>query len=118
MSALERKKKPRAAARRQDARGRWALRVVAISVIAIAAAVIWYTNAFLTQSFTESTRGRAEVRLALYTGNILTELQRTSVVPLLLARDPSLSGALIAGDFSMTSQKLISAPFPLSVRPR
>ncbi|MCV2864171.1 sensor histidine kinase [Albidovulum sediminicola] len=109
MSALEREKTPRAAARRQDARGRWALRAVAISVIAIAAAVIWYTNAFLTQSFTESTRGRAEVRLALYTGNILTELQRTSVVPLLLARDPSLSGALIAGEFSMTSQKLISA---------
>lgn len=109
MSALERKKTPRAATRRQDARGRWALRAVAISVIAIAAAVIWYTNAFLTQSFTESTRGRAEVRLALYTGNILTELQRTSVVPLLLARDPSLSGALIAGEFSMTSQKLISA---------
>ncbi|MCV2870411.1 ATP-binding protein [Defluviimonas sp. WL0002] len=91
------------------ARGRWILRVVALSVILIASAVIWYTNAFLTESFTESTRGRAEVRLALYTGNILTELQRTSVVPLLLARDPSLSGSLMAGDFSMTSQKLISA---------
>lgn len=94
---------------RAAARGRWLLRGVALAVIAIAAAVIWYTNAFLTQSFTESTRGRAEVRLALYTGNILSELQRTSVVPLLLARDPSLAGALTAGEYSMTSQKLISA---------
>ncbi len=94
---------------RTAARGRWLLRGVALAVIAVAAAVIWYTNAFLTQSFTEATRGRAEVRLALYTGNILSELQRTSVVPLLLARDPSLAGSLTGGEYSMTSQKLISA---------
>ncbi len=49
----------------------------------------------LTDRFTETTRNRAEVRLALYTGNLLSELQRTSVVPLLLARDPELIEALL-----------------------
>jgi two-component system C4-dicarboxylate transport sensor histidine kinase DctB len=40
--------------------------------------------------FSETTRVRTELRSALYTGNLLSELQRTSVVPLLLARDPAL----------------------------
>jgi two-component system, NtrC family, C4-dicarboxylate transport sensor histidine kinase DctB len=50
----------------------------------------WVTNLLLTERFTETTRNRAEVRLALYTGNMISELQRNSVVPLLLARDPAL----------------------------
>ena len=109
MPGADQTEMPRALPGRSATRGGWLLRGVAVAVIAIAAAVIWYTNAFLTRSFTDSTRGRAEVRLALYTGNILTELQRTSVVPLLLTRDPSLAGSLTAGEYSMTSQKLISA---------
>lgn len=91
------------------ARSAWLLRAVTVLLVTLAAAVVWYTNAWLSQSFTEATRGRAEVRLALYTGNILTELQRTSVVPLLLARDPSLADALATGVFSTTTQRLISA---------
>ena len=75
----------------------------------IAGAVIWVTNDWLSESFTETTRSRAEVRLALYTGNILSELQRTAVVPLLLARDPALISSLDASEFSTTSARLISA---------
>ena len=62
-------------------------------------------TSLLTDRFTETTRSRAEVRLALYTGNLMAELQRTSVVPLLLARDPELIGALNAGNFSQTSSR-------------
>ena len=80
-----------------------------ILFIAAAVAVIWVTNAWLTERFSETTRNRAEVRLALYTGNVMSELQRTSVVPLLLARDPALIVALERGDFSVTSQRLITA---------
>nr|WP_240664647.1 ATP-binding protein [Sinirhodobacter ferrireducens] len=70
---------------------------------------MWSTNAWLTERFTETTRVRTELRLALYSGNILSELQRTSVVPLLLARDPVLTNALETGDFSKSSAQLISA---------
>ena len=83
------------------------LRTAAVAVVALAVAVVWYTHDLLTERFTESTRNRAEVRLALYTGNMLSELQRNSVVPLLLARDPALTGALDRGDYSVTSQRLI-----------
>lgn len=81
--------------------------VLALGFAVLALATIWYTNLFLTERFTETTRNRAELRLALYSGNILSELQRNSVVPLLLSQDPALSNALTSGDYSITSQQLI-----------
>lgn len=89
--------------------GRLRIRILSVLFICAAVTVIWITNAFLSDRFTDSTRNRAEVRQALYTGQILSELQRTSVVPLLLARDPELINALIANRFAATSQRLISA---------
>lgn len=83
------------------------LRLLALGVVAIAVAVVWFTHQFLTDRFTETTRNRSELRLALYTGNLMSELQRNSVVPLLLARDPGLTGALEKGDYSTTSQRLM-----------
>ncbi|RWR47680.1 sensor histidine kinase [Sinirhodobacter ferrireducens] len=94
-----------------DRRGRrrLAARIAGIGVVVVAVAAMWSTNAWLTERFTETTRVRTELRLALYSGNILSELQRTSVVPLLLARDPVLTNALETGDFSKSSAQLISA---------
>ena len=86
----------------------WRVRISLLFVIAIAIAVVWVTNQLLTERYTVSTKNRAEVRLALYTGNLLSELQRNSVVPLLLSRDPVLIGALNSDDFAITSQRLIS----------
>ncbi len=85
----------------------WRVRMLMIVLIATAVFTVWFTNQYLTERFTESTRSRAEVRLALYSGNILSELQRNQIVPQLLARDPTLIGALNSGDFSQSSQRLI-----------
>ncbi|MDR5651942.1 ATP-binding protein [Xinfangfangia sp. LG-4] len=84
------------------------LRLAVVGLVAVAAALVLITNQWLTERFTETTRSRAELRLALYTGNLISELQRNSVVPVLLANDPSLLGALQNGVFSGTSQRLIS----------
>jgi len=81
---------------------------VLLTLLAIAFGTIWFTNRFLTERYTQSTRNRAEVRLAAYSGNILSELQRNQIVPLLLARDPALIGALNSGDYTKSSQRLIS----------
>lgn len=86
----------------------WVVRAAFALLAAAAIAVVLITNSWLTERFTETTRTRAELRLALYSGNILSELQRNSVVPLLLARDPELIGALASGNFAFTSQRLIS----------
>ncbi|MFT3689059.1 sensor histidine kinase [Paenirhodobacter sp.] len=95
---------PKAALRRRKL-----LQAGVAGVLAVAVAIIWGTNAWLTERFTETTRVRTELRLALYSGNIISELQRTSVVPLLLARDPELTSALATRDFSKTSAALITA---------
>ncbi len=89
--------------------GRWGMRGAIAALLVLAAGTIWFTNTWLTARFSETTRVRTELRSALYTGNLLSELQRTSVVPLLLARDPALISALIDTQFSGTSARLISA---------
>ncbi|WOI55098.1 ATP-binding protein [Palleronia sp. LCG004] len=87
---------------------RWPWRVAAAFAVIVALSVVWVTNTLLTERFTESTRNRAEVRLALYSGNLMSALQRASVVPLLLSRDPALIGALTSQEYSQTTQRLIS----------
>ncbi len=96
--------KPRA----PNLRRAWFLRGLMVLFLAIAVGVVWVSNFWLTQRFTETTRSRAELRLALYSGSIISELQRNSVVPLLLSRDPTLTRSLVASDYSTTSQRLIS----------
>ena len=85
----------------------WRGRIMMIILVVIAVTVIWFTNKLLTERFTDATRSRAEVRMALYSGNILSELQRNQIVPQLLARDPTLIGALNSNDFSQSSGRLI-----------
>jgi two-component system, NtrC family, C4-dicarboxylate transport sensor histidine kinase DctB len=83
-------------------------RLAVLLLVVIAVSVIWVTNRLLSQRFTDHTRNQAIVRQTLYSGNLLSELQRNSIVPLLLSRDPSLIGALASEDFSQTSRRLIS----------
>ncbi|QMU57740.1 MAG: sensor histidine kinase [Boseongicola sp.] len=89
-------------------RSRWPMRAMMILVISVAVSVVWITNQLLTERFTESTRSRAEVRLALYSGNIFSELQRNQIVPQLLARDPTLIDALNSRNFTQSSERLVS----------
>ncbi|MGV6813123.1 MAG: sensor histidine kinase [Brevirhabdus sp.] len=86
----------------------WPVRIVVVFLIGIAATTVWLTNLWLTERYTAQTKSSAEVRLALFSGSILSELQRNSVVPLLLSRDPLLIGALNSGDFTAAPQRLIS----------
>ena len=52
----------------------WRVRVIMVIVVTLAVTVVWWTNHLLTERFTEGTRNRAEVRLALYSGNVQSEL--------------------------------------------
>jgi two-component system C4-dicarboxylate transport sensor histidine kinase DctB len=87
----------------------WWIRLIVLIFALAAVGVIWTTNTLLTDRFSETTRNRAEVRLALFTGNVMSELQRNSVVPLLLARDPLLISSLNTSEYSVTSQRIMSA---------
>ena len=52
--------------------------------------VIWASHAYLTRAFSEDQNADATVRATLYAGSIQSTMQRHSVVPLLLSRDPIL----------------------------
>jgi len=84
----------------------WGKALVAL-MMAIAVVVVWVMDDWLSESFTVDTRNRAELRLVLYAGNIEAELQRTQVVPILLARDPVLREALQNANYASISQLLI-----------
>jgi two-component system C4-dicarboxylate transport sensor histidine kinase DctB len=86
----------------------WRVRLLLLALFVFAGLTIWFTNVTLKQRFTETTRNRAELRLALYSANILSELQRNSIVPQLLARDPTLISALNSADYTQTTQRLLS----------
>jgi two-component system C4-dicarboxylate transport sensor histidine kinase DctB len=86
----------------------WGGRLALLAFVIGAISVVWVTNLLLTERYTILTRNRAEVRQALYSGNLLSELQRTSIVPILLSRDPVLVSALNTDDYAQTSQHLIS----------
>lgn len=93
----------------------WWLRLAVGLLILVAIGTVLVTNRWLSERFTETTRNRAELRLALYSGNVLSELQRTSVVPLLLADDPAIRDALIKGSFADTTLRLIQVQGEIGV---
>ncbi|TNC68047.1 sensor histidine kinase [Rubellimicrobium roseum] len=86
----------------------WWPRIALVLFCLAAIAIIWVTNQILTQRFTETVKNRAEVRYTLYVGQLVSELQRNSIVPQLLVRDPELIAALQTGDYSGSSQRLLS----------
>lgn len=93
----------------------WWARIAVLLIALTALTSVWVTNSWLTERFSENTRVRAELRSALYTGNLLSELRRTAVVPLLLARDPLLIGSLADNNYTETSARLIAAQEEIGV---
>jgi len=86
----------------------WRARLALLLLVVIAIATVVSTNKLLTDRFTENTRNRAELRLALYSGNLLSELRQNAIVPQLLARDPGLITALNTSDHAQSTARLIS----------
>ena len=86
----------------------WRVRMALILMTAMAIGVVVVTNRLLTDRFTQNTRNRAELRLVLYSGNLLSELRQNAIVPQLLARDPALISALNSANYSQSTQRLIS----------
>ncbi|MEM7521355.1 MAG: ATP-binding protein [Pseudomonadota bacterium] len=86
----------------------WRVRIAIGVLLVLAVIVISVTNRVLTNQFTETTRNRAELRIALYSGNLHSELRQNAIVPQLLARDPALITALESADYTLSTQRLIS----------
>lgn len=86
----------------------WRARLALLALVVLAVSVVVVTNRLLTDRFTQNTRNRAELRLVLYSGNLLSELRQNAIVPQLLSRDPALIRALSTDDYAQSTQRLIS----------
>ena len=70
--------------------------------------VIWASHVYLTRAFSEDQSADATVRATLYAGAIQSTMQRNSVIPLLLSRDPILILALRSGEYEGAEERLAS----------
>ena len=95
--------------------GGWWLRVAVVLVVLAGIVTVAFTNRVLTDVYTRDMRDRAAQRLALYQGNLLAELRKSQVVPLLLSRDAELIASLAQSDYSGTSRRLIELQEDLGV---
>lgn len=90
---------------------RWPNLIVRLGVFLLIIAVIviiLLSNLYLTQNYSQVKRSEAERELSLYSGRLISELQRVSVVPLLLSRDSGLISDINTKDYQLTSQRLIA----------
>ena len=78
-----------------------------IILLTVAAAVlIWMSNRYLSDRYTQAMRNETEHQLAVFSGQIVSELNRMSLVPLHLSRDSRLIEDLVAKSFARTSVRL------------
>ena len=90
---------------------RWPNLIVRLGVFLLIISVIiiiLLSNLYLTQNYSQVKRTEAERELSLYSGRLISELQRISVVPLLLSRDTGLISDINTKDYQLTSQRLIT----------
>jgi len=76
--------------------------------LAITLVVLWFSNSYLTNRFTEAQRALSADRASLYANAVSSTLQRAAYVPLLLSRDQSLISALQSNDYSTITSRLIT----------
>jgi two-component system C4-dicarboxylate transport sensor histidine kinase DctB len=97
--------------RSNDPSRRWPNFIVRLGVILLISSsviIILLSNLYLTQNYSQAKRSEAERELSLYSGRLISELQRVSVVPLLLSRDTGLISDINTKDYQLTSQRLIT----------
>ena len=80
-------------------------RIFFLLFLIITLTVLFLTNSFFTSRYSEILKRQGQINLAKNTGNVLSELQKTSIIPQLLVNDQEIMKALISKDFSLLSDR-------------
>ena len=80
-------------------------RIFFLSFLIITLTVLFITNSFFTSRFSDTIKRQAQLNLTKNTSNVLSELQKNSIIPQLLVNDQEITQALISEDFSLLSEK-------------
>ncbi len=84
----------------------WTIRFGILLLVLTAVGLIWMSNRYLSDRYILATRNEIEHQLAVIGGQIVSELNRMSLVPLHLSRDSSLIEDLVTKTFAHTSVQL------------
>lgn len=80
-------------------------RIFFLSFLIITLTVLFITNSFFTSRFSDTIKRQAQLNLTKNASNVLSELQKNSIIPQLLVNDQEITQALISEDFSLLSEK-------------
>ena len=83
-------------------------RMLVLAGAFLAGVTLWFSDRYFTAEYTEDAKVETRFTATLQAGDIISVLERQSVVPLILSRDDVLIKSLEERDFSQTSQRLIS----------
>lgn len=84
------------------------MQAAVVAGIALTLVILWFSNSYFTDRFTEDQRNQSLFRATLFANSISSTLQRNSVVPLVLSADPTLTDALKSKYFAETSDRLVA----------
>ena len=80
-------------------------RIFFLSFLISTLTVLFITNSFFTSRFSDNIKLQAQLNLTKNTNDVLSELQKNSIIPQLLVNDQEIKKALISRDFSLLSEK-------------
>ena len=80
-------------------------RIFFLSFLISTLTVLFITNSFFTSRFSDIIKRQAQLNLTKNTNDVLSELQKNSIIPQLLVNDQEITKALISRDFSLLSEK-------------
>ena len=80
-------------------------RIFLLSFLIITLSVLFITNSFFTSRFSEIIKRQGQLNLTKNTSNILSELQKNSIIPQLLVNDQEITKSLISKNFSILSER-------------
>ena len=80
-------------------------KLLLFSFLITALTLLLLTNSFFTSRFGDVIKRQGQLNLTKYTADVLSELQKNSVIPQLLVNDKEITKALISRDFSSLSDR-------------
>ena len=83
-------------------------RIFFLSFLIITLTVLFITNSFFTSRFSDIIKSQAQLNLTKNTNNVLSELQKNSIIPQLLVNDQEITKALISRRFFSFIRKIFS----------
>lgn len=91
-------------------------RLTILLLFVAAGLLIWLSSLYFNERFSQEKREAADRQISLFSGRLISEIQRASVVPLLLSQDQTLINALNSNDFTQSSSRLISFKEEIGVK--